>query len=237
MQLKFDTSTGGSQLLDPSGFEGGINAYLDTDIPSTVQAEETCFAFDLDGTVTQAELLPLIASELNLETEMKLLTQLTMDGVIPFEDSFRLRFAILRAAGLERIQAIVEEVEVDSDIHEFILANSSRCFIVTGNLDLWVAPLAAKLGCRMFASRAQIVAGKLTGIAQVMRKNAPALALKQRFKRVVAIGDGFNDIPMFDVADIGVAYQGVHKAPDALVSAADYVALNGKSLCRLLSTL
>ena len=37
------------------------------------------YAFDLDGTVTKEETLPLIARELGLETEMKLLTKLTLD--------------------------------------------------------------------------------------------------------------------------------------------------------------
>lgn len=197
----------------------------------------TCFAFDLDGTITTEELLPLIAAELNLETEMSLLTRLTMDGVIPFEDSFRLRFAILRAAGLERVQSIVSEVQLDPYIVEFIRENRSRCFVVTGNLDLWIAPLADKLGCEFFASTAVMQGGRIAGIHQVMRKSVPALKLKDRFERLVAVGDGFNDIPMFDVAEIGIAYQGVHTAPDALISVSNYVALDGKSLCRLLRTL
>lgn len=198
----------------------------------------TAFAFDLDGTITRAELLPMIASELGLEPEMRLLTELTMAGMIPFEDSFRLRFAILRTAGLERIRSVVAEVEFDPDIEEFIRQNRDRCFVVTGNLDLWVQPLQERLGCRFFTSTAMTDAnGHITGLDTVMRKNVAALELKEHFNRLVAIGDGFNDVPMFDVADIGVAFYGIHSAPDALVSVSNYVALDGKSLCRLLNTL
>jgi phosphoserine phosphatase len=197
----------------------------------------SCFCFDLDGTITGEELLPLIASEVGLEEEMRLLTRLTMDGLIPFEDSFRLRFAILRAAGVERIQQIVAEVEVDPDVERFIAANRERCFVITGNLDVWIAPLAERLGCRFYSSTSRIGRDGRPEILEIMRKNVPTLALKERFDRVVAVGDGFNDVPMFDVADVGVAFNGVHPSPDALVSVADYVALNGKGLCRLLSTL
>jgi HAD superfamily phosphoserine phosphatase-like hydrolase len=202
------------------------------------QKRGTAFAFDLDGTITRAELLPMIASELGLEAEMRLLTELTMGGLIPFEDSFRLRFAILRSAGLDRIRSIVSEVAFDPDIEQFIREKRDRCFVVTGNLDLWIEPLIERLGCRFYTSTATTNAeGRITGLDTVMRKNVAGLELKDEFDRLVAIGDGFNDVPMFDVADIGVAFQGLHSAPDALVSVSNYVALDGKSLCRLLNTL
>lgn len=197
----------------------------------------TCFAFDLDGTITQAELLPLMASELGLEAEMRTLTKLTMDGHIPFEDSFRLRFALLRVADPERIRDVVSHVEVDPHIEAFIQANRERCFVVTGNLDVWIQPLIDRLGCGFYTSKPMIKDGRVTGLQSVMRKNVPALELKQQFDRLVAIGDGYNDLPMFDVADIGIAYSGIHFAPDALVSVANYVAFEGKSLCSLLNTL
>ncbi len=208
--------------------------------PALLKGEEiqTAFAFDLDGTITRAELLPMIASELGLEAEMRLLTDLTMAGVIPFEDSFRLRFAILRSAGIDRIRSIVSQVEFDPDIEAFIRENVERCFVVTGNLDLWVQPLMERLKCQFYTSTAITDAeGRITGLDTVMRKNVAGLELKERFDRLVSIGDGFNDIPIFDVADIGIAFAGLHSAPDALISVSNYVALDGKSLCRLLNTL
>lgn len=198
----------------------------------------TAFAFDLDGTVTRAELLPMIASELNLEPEMRLLTELTMAGLIPFEDSFRLRFAILRSAAVERIHSIVSEVEFDPYIEDFINTNRERCFVVTGNLDIWIQPLISRLGCKFYTSTATVdQEGRITGLDMVMRKSVVGLELKERFDRLVAIGEGFNDVPIFDVADIGIAFQGIHRAPDALISVSNYVALDGRSLCRLLNTL
>ena len=94
-----------------------------------------------------------------------------------------------------------------------------------------------RLGCRFYTSVSQIGANGEVELKHIMRKNVPGLELKERFDRVVVVGDGYNDLPLFDVADVGVAYNGVHASPDALISVADYVTMNGKGLCRLLSTL
>jgi phosphoserine phosphatase len=70
----------------------------------------TALAFDLDGTLTCEELLPVIAEGLSLAQEMATLTRLTLSGAIEFEESFRLRCAILRAVPISRVRAIVAEV-------------------------------------------------------------------------------------------------------------------------------
>ncbi|GBR12854.1 HAD family phosphatase [Asaia spathodeae] len=203
----------------------------------TYASKNTCFCFDLDGTVTRDELLPIIAGELNLKQEMQLLTRLTMDGLIPFEESFRLRFAILQSASMTHIRQVVSEIRIDPDIEAFIKSNRERCFIITGNLDIWIAPLIERLGCGFYTSTSQINRNGKLDLIEIMRKNIPTLKLKERFDRVVAVGDGYNDIPMFDVADIGIAFNGVHPSPGELISISDYVALNGRGLCRLLNTL
>lgn len=197
----------------------------------------TCFAFDLDGTVTKQELLPLIAGALDLEKEMRLLTQLTIDGMIPFEDSFRLRCACLKTAQIEDIRSIVEDVELDEDVVSFIKQHPSRCAIITGNLDIWIAPLAEKLGCMCFSSTAVLKDGQLSAVGSVLRKNHPILELRKKFDRIVAIGDGVNDMPMFDAADVRIAYGGVHPPAKQLVQMSDFVTFSGGSLCRMLNTL
>jgi hydroxymethylpyrimidine pyrophosphatase-like HAD family hydrolase len=51
---------------------------------------------------------------------------------------------------------------------------------------------------------------------------------------VIAIGEGFNDIPMFEAADIKIAFGGVHNPVAEIVELADYVVYGENSLCRLL---
>jgi phosphoserine phosphatase len=196
----------------------------------------TSYAFDLDGTITQQEILPLIATELGLKDEIGLLTKLTIEGIIPFEDSFRLRCAVLRSVPVSTVQSIVATVPLEPSIERFIKERRDRCSIVTGNLLCWVQPIVDRLGCNVFASEANVQDDRIVEVASVLNKGR-ALATLRGHDRMVAIGDSHNDIPMFEVADIGVAFGGIHVPIPALVNVSDYVVFDGKALCRLLSTL
>jgi len=197
----------------------------------------TAFAFDLDGTLTCEELLPVIAEELSLGREMATLTRLTLSGAIEFEESFRLRCAILRAVPISRVRAIVAEVALSPAMEGFIRRRPRECFIVTGNLDVWVRPIIDRLGCQAFTSVGRSEGDRLIGVDAVLCKSTPIAELRSRFDRVVAIGDSVNDIPMFELADIGIAHGGVHEPADALIEVADYATYREEALCRLLSTL
>lgn len=197
----------------------------------------TAYGFDLDGTVTEEEILPRIAGRLGLEREMEVLTDLTLDGSIAFEDSFRLRCHILMSVGLSEVRAIVEDVALSAPIAEFIRANHQRCFIISGNLDCWIQPLLNKLGCGSFTSKGFVDGDRLTGLEHVLVKSEAVQQLRKHFERVVVIGESVNDVPMFEAADLGVAYGGVHKPIENLVQVSDYVTYHPEALCRLLSTL
>lgn len=197
----------------------------------------TTFAFDLDGTITKVETLPLLAKELELADEMQLLTDLTLSGQIPFEKSFRLRYFILRNIPLKRIQEIMSGVELDEAITEFIRGHKENCAIVTGNLDCWVAPIVAKLGCRSFSSTSKFDEKNIPVLKKILDKGAAIRELKKFSGAVVAIGESFNDVPMFEAADISIAYSGVHEPVSAAVALSDYVVSDGDTLCRLLKIL
>ncbi len=194
------------------------------------------FAFDLDGTITQRELLPRIARLAGLEKEMEELTRLTLSGSLEFSESFRKRFAMLRHIPLRRIRESVASVPLDPDIEAFISEHRRECVIVTGNLDLWVAPLLKRLGCRYFSSRSRLLDGELF-LLSVLDKATAAKQLCNEGKRVIAIGESMNDVPLFRTADMGIAFAGVHAPVPELLRLAAAFAPDGKSLRRLLESL
>lgn len=194
------------------------------------------YAFDLDGTITTTEILPAIAHELGLFDELNLLTTLTLQGVIDFETSFRLRFAILRQVPVDVVRDIVAAVPLNPEVCAFIREHREQCVIVTGNLDRWVAPLVHTIGCPALVSRSAERNGQLV-LEAVLHKGQAVRDLAAAHGRVVAVGESVNDIPMFEAADVGIAYGGVHAPAPALLRVADHVTHDSHSLCALLRTL
>jgi len=201
------------------------------------RAQKTAICFDLDGTVTRQEILPRLAIEAGLEEEIATLTSATIRGLIPFESSFKLRTRLLQDIPLEVVGAVIRRIPLHARIREFIRKHAERCFIVTGNLDVWVQPLVEELGCGFFSSVAAVRDGRLTGIAKILNKADAVQALRAQFDRVIAVGDGMNDAPMFEAADIGISFGGVHEPVETLIHLSDYVVYHEAGLCSLLDTL
>lgn len=199
--------------------------------------QESIYAFDLDGTITRKETLPVLAAALGVEAEMAMLTRLTMEGKLDFQQSFRLRYYVLRNLPIGKIHDIMEEIPLDFAIEEFIKENRDDCAIVTGNLDSWIEPIVRKLGCRCFSSCEVCKSGAFVPDISFVAKGDAIRELRRDARRVLAVGEGSNDIPMLAEADIAIAYGGVHRPADEVISLADYVVQDGEELCRMLKCL
>jgi phosphoserine phosphatase len=195
------------------------------------------FCFDLDGTITKQELLPLIALEVDLFDEIQALTDATIRGVIPFEKSFLLRCRLLAAIPLETVQSIMSGVKLNQEIVNFIKAHPGECCVITGNLYEWIKPIIDLLGCRFFCSQAEFQNSKLKGVTHVINKGDVVKSQRKVYEKIIAVGDGMGDVPMFDFANVSIAFGGVHQPVGSLLKCADYVVYHEKALCQLLNEL
>jgi phosphoserine phosphatase len=197
----------------------------------------TAFCFDLDGTVTSREILPMLAAEIGYFEEIRALTEATIKGVIPFDSSFRLRCKILADVPISRVHQIISGTPLFPRIAAFIRQHPDQCYIATGNLDVWVDPLIATLGVRSFTSRADFEGDQLKGVAAILDKGDAVKALRVGHDRIVAIGDGMGDVAMFEKADIRIAYDGLHQSVEALTQLSDMLCKSETALYNVLETL
>lgn len=192
------------------------------------------YCFDLDGTLTRREILPEIAVRLNLTAEIGALTEATIKGVIPFEASFRLRCRLLADVPVSEVRDIVATVPLFDEIADFIQTRRDQCYIITGNLDVWVDQLLDRLHVRSFTSTASVVNDRITGVTHVLDKGQAVEELRRNHSAIVAIGDGMGDIAMFNNSDIRIAFAGVHDPIAALAESADLICTSERSLRRVL---
>lgn len=198
---------------------------------------KTAYCFDLDGTLTTTEILPCIASEIGVADEIATLTRATMEGHIEFEPSFRLRCLILGQVAPDLVRSIVSTIPLDHSILSFIQSNNEDCFLVTGNLNIWVSPILGRCGCKIYSSIGDYSDGSLQLDSILNKADAISDIRSLGYGRVVAIGDGANDVPMLSVADVAIAYGGVHNPFPAAIASSNYVVHQGAALCRLLEVL
>jgi len=183
------------------------------------------FLFDLDSTITKKEILPEISVLIGKEKEIRQVTESTMRGEIPFEESFKKRVKILSQISVDKVNKLVSEIPLNEKIAEFIVENKERCYVVTGNLDIWISGLMDKLGImeHCFCSSAENVNDTVGRITSIRNKLKTAQSFK---KPIVVIGDGDNDSDMASVADIAIGYGGVRSIAPSLLHVIDYAFYN-----------
>lgn len=195
------------------------------------------FIFDLDGTLTKEETLPIISEHFSLKEKIAELTVQTVQGNIPFVESFIRRVSILGKNSVSETSSLLADVELHEKVHEFIQKNPHNCIIATGNLLCWVDRLIQKIGCKAYYSEALVENDRVKKISSILKKEAVVNYYKKQGDFVVFIGDGNNDMEAMREADIAIATGLIHAPANSVLSVADYVVYHEGALCRLLNQL
>ena len=180
------------------------------------------FLFDLDGTLTKVETLPIIAREFGIDSEIETLTRQTIEGQISFAESFSRRVELLKKIPVSEIANLLEKIPIHEKLVRFIQENSDRCSIVTGNLDVWIDKLCERIGCEFFSSIARVSKDQIVEIEEILRKDSIVKNFQSQKKFVIYIGDGANDFEAMKSADISIASGILHRPAECLKSAADF---------------
>lgn len=197
----------------------------------------TKFIFDLDGTVTKQETLPIISNYFNIQEEIDELTTETIKGNIPFIESFIRRVYILGKLPINQVAELLEKVELYPKVVKFIKEHKEDCIIATGNLECWVEKLAKKIGCCCYCSDGIIENNKVVKLTRILKKENLVERYKNEGHKVVFIGDGNNDAEAMRFTDVSIASGLTHMPANSVLSIADYVVFKEEALCRQLNQL
>ena len=194
------------------------------------------FLFDLDSTITKEEILPKISKLIGKDKEMRKITEETMMGEISFEESFKLRVNMLKELPVEKVSKKIAEISLNEKLVHFLNKYKDRCYIVTGNLDVWICEFMKKIGMEKnyFCSKANVENGKITEIKQIIKKE-DIVAKFDEFS--IAIGDGSNDKKLLEQSNIGIAFGGVRDIAPSLLEICDYAIYTEDELYDFLETL
>ena len=193
--------------------------------------------FDLDGTITAQETLPVIAQHFRVEDKITELTQQTVQGNVPFIESFIRRVNILGNLPVSEISDLLVKVPLYPKLYAFIQQHKDDCIVVTGNLSCWCKGLEEKLQCKTYCSEAEVVDNRVVKLKTILRKEQIVDLYKAQGEQVVFVGDGNNDLEAMRHADISIATGLTHNPARSLYAICDYIIFNEQALCRQLNQL
>lgn len=197
----------------------------------------TIFIFDLDGTISTQETLPIISGHFGIEEQIHELTEETVKGNIPFIESFIRRIHILGALPVDEVNALLANVPLYPLVVEFIRQHKENCIVATGNLGCWISGLMRRIDCRCFHSDAIVENNRVMRLHTILKKENVVSMYQGTGHKIVFIGDGNNDLEAMRLADVAVASGLTHPPARSILAVADYLAHTEQSLCRLLRQL
>ncbi|QFI64752.1 phosphoserine phosphatase SerB [Qipengyuania flava] len=186
------------------------------------------FVSDMDSTMIGQECIDELADFAGLKDRVADITERAMRGELEFESALRERVALLE--GLEEgaiaqcLDERIQPVEGARTLVATLRSKGCRTVLVTGGFHHFADPVADRLGFeRVVGNRLAVSGGRLTGeLAGPVSDASTKLATLQEERdrlgegtRVLATGDGANDIPMIAAADYGIAYRAKPKAREA----------------------
>jgi phosphoserine phosphatase len=198
-------------------------------------------AMDMDSTLISIECIDEIADFAGRKAEVAAVTQSAMRGEIDWPESLRRRvraLAGLDAAALGRVYE--ERLRFNRGAEKLLAAakrNGVKTLLVSGGFTYFTDRVRDKLGFDYAYSNLLDVAGsKLAGtvsgpLVDAAGKAAHVARLKRELgiarERVIAIGDGANDLPMMAEAGTSVAYHAKPVVKAKADYALDYAGLDG----------
>ena len=199
-------------VIRPSGF--------DYQIWPNSQHKPELLVFDMDSTFIQIEVIDELARQHGVGESVSQVTEAAMRGELDFSESLISRVACLEGLSESVIHSISENLPLSEGVASLVDCCHQagiKIAIVSGGFTPFVSHLKESMGLfKVKANNLEIENGKLTGKvsggivdaqakAHFVTSLASELGLPE--SKVMAIGDGANDLQMMKVSGYSLAYR------------------------------
>ena len=174
----------------------------------------------MDSTLIDAEVIDELAIEAGVGEQVAAITEAAMQGQIDFKQSFTQRLALLKDLDASVLQSVAERLELNEGAEHLLKILKQLGFktaIVSGGFTFFGRYLQTILGVDyVYANELDVEDGLVTGnvkgeIIDGQRKADLLRELADReglvLDQVIAVGDGANDLPMLNIAGLGIAFR------------------------------
>ena len=173
--------------------------------------------FDVEGVLYDAEYLPILAEKVNKEDEIWEITKQGIQGTINWEEGLRTRVAALKGLDEKTCQEVADALPIMTGAKEacrVLKAAGWKIMAVSGGFTLMMGRLKEELGLDYVYSNELIFKdGKLDGVTiNVDSNKAKSAKIKieewgEKKENIVCVVDGANDVKLFDICGLGIAYR------------------------------
>jgi phosphoserine phosphatase len=193
--------------------------------------------FDMDSTLIKTEVIDELADRAGVGEQVRAITEKAMRGEIDFSESFEQRVALLEGLDESVMREIAENLPImDGAVR--LMSILKKCgfkiAILSGGFSYFGNHLKKLFEVDyLYANELEIVDGKLTGryLGDIIdgKRKAELLKLiaqveKIDLEQVIAVGDGANDLPMLNLAGLGIAF---HAKPKVKANAQQSISTIG----------
>jgi len=195
--------------------------------------------FDVEGVLLDAEFLPILAEKINKQDEIWAITRQGIEGKINWEEGLKRRIELLRGIDYQTCKEVADSLKIMIGAKEACRALKAagwKIMAISGGFTIMTDRLKDELELDyVFSNKLIFKDGKLDGVTIDVDSDKAKSAIikinewKEEKKNIVVTVDGANDIKLFNICGLGVAF----RAQDMVKELAT-VTLEEKDLSKLI---